>query len=78
MCDAAGLSSSVETVQREVQAAHSHAGAHWREAIHLQGEFLYHLKGDSVMLGDCQMGSKGLALMSDCPLKSDPWVSLVI
>ena len=33
---------------------------------------------DSVTLEDCQMGSKGLPLMSDCPLKSDTKVSLVI
>ena len=33
---------------------------------------------DSVTLEDCQMGSKGLPLLSDCPLKSDPGVSLEI
>ena len=34
----ADMSSSVETVQCEVQAAHPHASSHWREALHLQGE----------------------------------------
>ena len=104
---ALGLSSPVETVQCEVQAAHSYESSHWREAIHLQGEFfgtillslahfsylifwyiffflgpiLYSIlspTSDSVTLEDCQMGSKGLPLMSDCPLKSDTKVSLVI
>ena len=79
---ASGMSSSVETFQCKVQAAHTHESSHWREAIHLQGESIRARSlsppSDIVMLEDCQMGSKGLALMSDCPLKSDPRVSLEI
>ena len=40
----ADMSSSVETVQCEVQAAHPHASSHWREAVHLQGEYLLELE----------------------------------
>ena len=33
-----GVSTTIEAVQREVQAAHPHEGSHWREALRLQGE----------------------------------------
>ena len=33
-----GVSTPIEAVQREVQAAHPHEGSHWREALRLQGE----------------------------------------
>ena len=35
---APGVSTTIEAVQREVQAAHPHEGSHWREALRLQGE----------------------------------------
>ena len=87
MYDIAGLSSSVETIQCQVQAAHTHAGSHWREAIRLQGESSLSPTSVTLLrlgivrivtLEDCQMGSKVMPLMSDCPLKSDTRVSFVI
>ena len=50
----ADMSSSVETVQCEVQAAHPHASSHWREAVHLQGEYLLELECPSFIANKWQ------------------------
>ena len=52
----------------------SHTWEFTLERSHTSAGWVFFItdKCDSVTLEDCLMGSKGLPLMSDCPLKSDP------
>ena len=70
-----GVSTTIEAVQREVQAAHPHEGSHWREALRLQGESnpsSLSPTSDSVTLEDHLMGSKGFPTHVGLPIEIWP------